>query len=330
MMKKLIALVAVLFGLSASVACTPDEPGYDLYATVYPLVYLLGNMTAGTGLTAGMVPGMSSHDTIADWSPKQIIAMKNAALLVYVGANLDAQIDNQITGVFEELYDDGRLVKIENEIDFIEGVVHHHDEEESETTTTEPEAPTTLGYDPHFWVSPERMLLVNDVLLAKLLAAYPDHAAQITANHATLETNLTELSAAYQAAIDAGTKFMMTSTNLYGYLTADYGIESISISPGYHEETEQFTAQHKQEIVDDAILRGVRYIIYEKNASSPLSEAVIASLNQSGLDYVVGKLDFNIMDTVPSDGSTYIQIMYLNLQSIVTATTLIIDVNSAR
>ncbi|MDP3130440.1 MAG: zinc ABC transporter substrate-binding protein, partial [Bacillota bacterium] len=233
-------------------------------------------------------------------------------------------------GLIKSLYDDGRLVKIENEIDFIEGVVHHHDEEEPETTTTEPEAPTTLGYDPHFWVSPERMLLVNDVLLAKLLAAYPDHAAQITANHATLETNLTELSAAYQAAIDAGTKFMMTSTNLYGYLTADYGIESISISPGYHEETEQFTAQHKQEIVDDAILRGVRYIIYEKNASSPLSEAVIATLNQSGLDYVVGKLDFNIMDTVPSDGSTYIQIMYLNLQSIVTATALIIDVNAAR
>lgn len=330
-MKKLMALLLVLFGLSAATACTPTDEGDDLYATVYPLVYLLGNMTAGTGLTAAMVPGISSHDAIADWSPKQIIAMKNAGLLVYVGANLDAQIDNQITGVFEEMFDEGRIVKIEQEIQFIEGVIHHHDDEETTTTTTttEPE-PSTLGYDPHFWVSPERMLLVNDVLLVKLTERYPEHATQITANHETIETNLTALSVAYQAAIDAGSKFMMTSTNLYGYLTADYGIETISISPGYHEETEQFTAQHKQEIVDDAIMHGVRYIIYEKNASSPLSEAVIASLNEAGLAYVVGKLDFNIMDTVPEDGSTYLQIMYLNLESIVTATALIVDVNSAR
>ncbi len=328
-MKKLMAFLAVLIGVSAVTACTPTEEGDDLYATVYPLVYLLGNMTAGTGLTAAMVPGISSHDAIADWSPKQIIAMKNAGLLVYVGANLDAQIDNQITGVFEEMFDEGRIVKIENEIQFIEGVIHHHDDEETTTTTMEPE-PSTLGYDPHFWVSPARMLLVNDVLLEKLLERYPEHATQITANHETIEANLTALSAAYQAAIDAGSKFMMTSTNLYGYLTADYGIETISISPGYHEETEQFTAQHKQEIVDDAILHGVRYIIYEKNASSPLSEAVIASLNEAGLSYVVGKLDFNIMDTVPEDGSTYLQIMYLNLESITTATALIVDVNSAR
>jgi len=327
-MKKLMALLTVLFGLSAVTACTPAENAYDLYATVYPLVYLLENMTAGTGLSAGMVPGISSHDTIADWSPKQIIAMKNAGLLVYVGANLDAQIDNQIDGVFEEMFGEGRIVKIENEIDFIEGVVHHHDEEETPTTTAE--EPTTLGYDPHFWVSPERMLLVNDILCAKLIALYPEHEAQIATNHDTMETSLTALSESYRTAIDAGTKFMMTSTNLYGYLRADYGIESISISPGYHEETEQFTAQHKQEIIDDAILRGVRYIIYEKNASSPLSEAVIDSLNAAGLAYVVGKLDFNIMDTVPLDGSTYIEIMYLNLESIVTATALIIDVNSAR
>ncbi|MCK7486619.1 MAG: metal ABC transporter substrate-binding protein [Bacillus subtilis] len=248
---------------------SPPRRDNDLYATVYPLVYLLANMTAGTGLTAGMVPGISSHDTTADWSPKQIIAMKNSGLLVYVGANLDAQIDNQLAGVFKELDEAGRIVKIENEIEFIEGVVHHHDDEEMETTTEHAEEPTTLGYDPHFWVSPERMRLVNDILCDKLVALYPEHEAQIAANHDTLETNLTALSAAYQATIDAGTKFMMTSTNLYGYLSADYGIESISISPGYHEETEQFTAQHKQEIVDDAILHGVRYIIYEKNASSP-------------------------------------------------------------
>jgi len=323
-MKRILGICALLLGFSATVACTPTETAYDVYATVYPLVFLVNDIAAGTGIDAGMVPGISSHNQVADWSPKQIIAMQNAGLLVYVGANLDAQIDNQIDGVFETLAAEGRLVKIENEIAFIEGVVHHHDDE---TTTTE-EEPATLGYDPHFWISPERMMLVAEVVLEKLVWAYPEYETSFVANHEALSARLQTLSHAYASAIDAGTKRMMTSTNLYGYLTADYGIEAISISPGYHEETEQFTAQQKQEIVDDAILYEIRYIIFEKNASSPLSEAVLAALNEAGLSYTVAKLDFNIMDTVPTDGSDYIQIMYRNLESIVTATTPVITVSS--
>ncbi|MFA5007326.1 MAG: metal ABC transporter substrate-binding protein [Candidatus Izemoplasmatales bacterium] len=325
-MKRILGALALILGLSATIACTPSETAYDVYATVYPLVYLVNEIAADTGVTAGMVPGISSHNQVADWSPKQIIAMKNAALLFYVGANLDAQIDNQIDGVFENLAAEGRLVKIENAIEFIEGVVHHHDDESG--TTTEHEEPTTLGYDPHFWVSPERMILVATVVRDRLVSAFPDLAAAFTENHLALVARLETLSYAYENGIDAGTKRMMTSTNLYGYLKADYGIDTISISPGYHEETEQFTAQQKQEIVDDAILYGIQYIIFEKNASSPLSEAVLAALNESGLPYTVAKLDFNIMDTVPTDGSDYIQIMYRNLESIVTATTPTVTVTS--
>jgi len=323
-MKKLIALFVLFFGFSATAACTPAAASYDIYATVYPLVFVANKIAYGTGLTVGMVPGISSHQSTADWSPKEIIGMTDAALILYVGANLDAYIDNQIEGVFEEQYLAGRLVKMENEIDFIEGIVHHHDEDGEETTTTETRE-TTLGYDPHFWVSPERMIEVAAVVCAKMSWAYPDLAVEFAANHSDLLAELEALSLRYAAAIDVGTKVMMTSTNLYGYLEADYGLEIISISPGYHEETEQFTAQQKLAIVEDAIFHGIRYIVYEKNASSPLSEAVLQALNDAGLPYLVDKVDFNIMDTVPSPDTNYIQIMDLNLQSIVKATEIVTE-----
>jgi zinc transport system substrate-binding protein len=319
-LKKIIAMAALLLGAASFVSCTASTESYSIYSTIYPLVYVINRLAEGTDVTAGVVPGITSHESTADWSPKEIIAMTNASLIFYVGANLDPYIDNQIDGIFETLNEEGRLVKMQDEITFIEGLVHSHDEAEGDTTTEEEEE-VTLGFDPHFWVSPIRMIEAADVVLEKLSWAYPDDADTFAANCATLIEALESLSQSYSDTIEAGTKIMMTSTNLYGYLAADYGLEILPISPGYHEETEQFTAQQKQEIVDEAILHGIRYILFEKNSSSPLSEAVLAALNSSSeLTYTVGQVDYDIMHTVPSTDADYIQIMLANLQSIATAT----------
>ncbi|MFH0993540.1 MAG: metal ABC transporter substrate-binding protein [bacterium] len=326
-MKKILAVFLVLFGVSAVSACTPATTEYDFYATVYPVVYLIDEIADGTGLTVSMVPGITSHQTTTDWSSKEIIGMTKASLLFYVGANLDAYIENQIDGVFENLYIAGRLVKIEDSVPFMEGIIHDHVEEEDAMAADEPSA---LGHDPHFWVSPKMMIEVAAVILEKMIWAYPEYEADFTANAATVVAALNALADRYQAAIDAGTKVMMTSTNLYGYLGDTngeaegngfgFGLHTISISPGYHEEPDQLTVPQRQAIVDEAILHGIRYIVFEKSASSPISEAVVSALNEAGLTYVVARVEFNIMSTVPEAGLDYIQVMDANLTAIVTAT----------
>ena len=326
-LKKILAMLFLLLGVSATSACTPATTEYDFYGTVYPVVYLIDAIADGTGLTASMVPGITSHQSTTDWSSKEIIGMTKASLLFYVGANLDAYVENQIDGVFENLFVEGRLVKIENYVPFIEGVIHDHVDEETTAAVTEP---SSLGYDPHFWVSPKMMIEVAAVILEKMIWAHPEHETAFTANAATLVANLTALSERFQDAIDAGTKIMMTSTNLYGYLDDTngdaegngfgYGLHTISISPGYHEEPDQLTVPQRQAIVDEAILHGIRYIIFEKNASSPLSEAVISALNEAGLAYLVARVEFNIMSTGPEAGLDYIQVMDANLAAIITAT----------
>jgi len=325
-MKKMLSLF--LLGLSATFlwGCQPHEDGYDIYVTVYPIEYLIDSLLEGTEITCGIVPGVSSHQESIDWSPKEIIAMTEARYLFYVGANLDIYIDEQNAGVFQN--QEVTLVKIETALpDFlIPGLVHDHEEAGAE------EEESLLGFDPHFWVSPRKMMELVNLIFDKLLdpsTGYPEFAATIQANKTTLLADLENLDALYDEVIDAETsKVIMTSTNLYGYLNFSYGLEILPISPGYHEETDQYTTAQKEEVVADAILHDIRCIIYEKSASSPLSDAVFDALVGYSEEWDPIKLEYNILhsfaesDRIDEFGNPrdYNTVMLENLEVLKTAT----------
>jgi ABC-type Zn uptake system ZnuABC Zn-binding protein ZnuA len=293
----LLALLSGTFLLACNGASTAK---YDVFVTVYPLKYLVDSLAVGTEITCGMVPGVTSHQDSIDWSPKQIIAMTEAEYLFYIGANFDVYIDNQVDSIF--LNKPVKLVKLETEVVnlMIEGVIDTHDGVDT----------LSLGLDPHFWTSPKRLLLVVELIYSKLLDetyGYPEFAETFTQNRLILIEELTALDAAYDTVITPESKMIMTSTNL----------------PGYHEETDQFTTQQKDAIVAEATLNDIRYIVYEKNASSPLSNAIFESLLALGRDPV--KLEYDIMHTLSVTeknlGHDYYDVMMENnLELLKTAT----------
>jgi len=308
MRKLALVIITIIAGLSI-LACTTQEEAHDVYVTVYPMKYITEEIFAGTGYTVGIVPGVTSHENSVDWSPKEIIAMTEATYLFYVGANYDQYIDYQINSIF--INKDVELVKVEDEteyIQFIDGVIHVHEDE----TVDE----TALGLDPHFWVSPMKVMQVAELIYDKLILKFDDPNHVMEGNYTSLITSLQALSDAFAEVIGNATKIAMTSTNIYGYLRADYGFDYFSISPGYHEEAEQFTSQEKEEIVNHAIENDITYIIYEMYTASPLSNAVFDEL--SALDMNPVKLEFNILQSLPDDelslGHDYISVMYDNLE----------------
>lgn len=316
MKKWLMSILALLTGFMM-VSCTPQNYEHDIFVTVYPIQYIIEELFEGTELTVGIVPGVSSHNEAIDWSPKEIIAMGEADFLFYVGANYDTYIDNQVSQIFTNKH--VQLVKAENNlVDFIQGLVHVHDENQ----TLEPAASNTLGYDPHFWISPKRMITVAENIYPILVDYYPELSEEFETNYTTLMSNLSTLDQIFETMISSSTVSIMTSTNLYSYLHEDYGLEFIPISPGYHEETDQFTSAQKQAIVDEAIEHDVTHIIFERDSSSPFSIAVMASLN--GLGYDVQKLEFIIMDSLRHEdienNETYLTLMSKNYDVIAKAT----------
>lgn len=313
-MKKLIILVFVILPALLLSACNGGTIAHDIYVTVYPLEYVAERILEDTEYTVGIVPGVTSHESSVDWSPKEIIAMTEATYLIYIGANYDYYIDYQIDSIFSNK--EVELIKIEdaNYIEFIPGILHDHNHDEEETHTALND--TALGIDPHFWISPKKVLEVSELIYDKLVLAYPDEAELLETNYASLVSDLAELDADYLDAISKLTKPVMTSTNLYGYLHHDYELSFMPISPGYHEEADQFTSQQKDEIVQEAIYHDIKYIIYEKYTTSPLSNAVFSELELLDKDPI--KVEFNILQSIRREdeeaGRNYITIMYENLE----------------
>lgn len=326
-MKKIILAIFVAIQLLILSACNLHGDPHDIYVTVYPLKYVTEEMLKGTDYTVGMVPGVTSHETSVDWSPKEIIAMTQATYLFYVGGNYDYYIDFQIDSIFKNK--DVQLVRIENETDYIEfipGEIHDHnhdhdhddhdDDHDHQTLDN-----TSLGVDPHFWISPSKMIDVSTLVYDKLILAFPNEEEIISNNYTVLIQSLETLDNDFTEAISKLTKPVMTSTNLYGYLRHDYGLNFMPISTGYHEETDQFTSAQKQAIVEEALYHDIRHIIYEKFTTSPLSNAVFSELQTQGKDPV--KLEFYVLESITREsinlGKNYMTLMYENLELFKTA-----------
>ena len=323
-MKKIFLVLLGCFTFFFVNACNHEIIEHDVYVTVYPMQFIVEEIFKDTPLTVGIVPGVTSHESSVDWYHKEIIAMTKAGLLFYVGANYDRYIDLQIDKIFKNK--DVELIKLENFPDyltFILGVVHdhHHDDDNDDHDHEEPTS-SPRGYDPHFWIRPLRVLEAAELIYDQLVEKYPEYVATFATNYALLEFDLQTLSQEFATVISAQTQKILTSTNIYGYLRADYGLNYFSISPGYHEETEQFTSTEHEAIVTEATLHQIRYIIYERNITSPLSNAVFTSLQNLGHQPV--KLQYDILQTLTakerSEGKNYLSIMYSNLDLIILAT----------
>ncbi len=318
MLKKFLFLMLMALTLIASVSCTTEQEKHDIYVTVYPMQFVAERIFEGTPYSVGIVPGVSSHENSVDWSPKEIIAMTEATYLFYVGANYDQYIDFQISSIFTNKMVE--LVKVEDMTDYIEyipGVIHNHDSVAADEVIDD----HSLGLDPHFWVSPLKVKMVAHLMYDYIILKFDDSENIMKTNYENLSSDLQDLSDEYYEVITNATKLMMTSTNIYGYLRNDYSLDYISISPGYHEETEQFTSEEKTKIVDHAIADEIHYILYEMYTSSPLSNSVFEALEayaieSQGISPI--KLEFNILQSLSDDevanGKSYITVMYDNLE----------------
>lgn len=323
-MKKILLALGVFFLVGLTVSCQDTTIEHDIYVTVYTLQYVVEEIVQDTPITVGIVPGVTSHSSSVDWSIKEIIAMTKAVYLFYVGANYDQYIDLQIDSILSDR--NVELVKLENETEYIEFMLglydsHVHEDEESDTTETTT-ASSLLGYDPHFWISPERVAQAALLIFDKLVLKYPEYEALMQTNYDELIANLDSLSQAILAVTSVQVKPLLTSTNIYGYLREDYGLHYMSISPGYHEETEQFTSQEKEAIVNEAMLHNIHHIIFERNITSPLSSAVYDALMAAGYNPI--KLEYDILQTLTdadrNADKDYLSIMYDNLELIKQAT----------
>lgn len=314
-MKKLLLATFIFIIALTLTACRNNETEDKniVYVTLYPLQFLVEEI-AGDTVEVKYVPGGHSHGASIDWSAKEIIDMSEADLLFFVHGGADDYVHtngNVFEGQNVELVDMSTFITY-NQVCLSHEHDHEHEEEEEEDPVVCDE--NSLSDDPHFWLDPVLMKNAAEVVKSKLISEFPENQELYDNEYTKLNAALEALHTDFQTMANSAIKPIMTTVKLFSYWHERYDIDIISITNDVHSS--EANAEHIIEMVEEAEMHYIEWVLFEKNANSPAGDQVVTELqiNNPGADkkflHGLGKLSPEEIE----NGSNYISLMYDNLE----------------
>lgn len=340
------ALAAVL----ALSACSPaaEGAGSDTLAVVATTTQLADFASHIGGddiaLTSLLQPGASAHHF--DPSPKELVALSQADVLIVNGAELEGFIDSAIeaSGFNGELVTaadgidlaEAKEITAEGELEAETGeVTDHsgHDHAEHDHAEASDHADHDHGGDeagheghdhgdlnPHIWTSPRYASAMAAEVARGLAAADPAHAADYETRAAAYEEQLAALDTwvgEQFAAVPAADRVLVSGHDSLRYFLHDYDIAYAgAIMPSFEDNAEPSAAELdalSAKIRD----RGVRAIFVESSMSPKLAQTIA---RETGITVVDG--DALYADSLGAAGSgaeTYVDATVHNTRVILEA-----------
>lgn len=309
-MKKVITAIIILLLFSMALSgCTgvsgkpidqsgrndADIDGVKIYASFYPMYYLASEIAGDKAEVVTMVPaGVEPHD----WepTPKMIIELNKADMLVYNGVEIEPWIGNVLSNI------DNNTIKIVDASKGIELIESGENGEEEEYGR----------YDPHVWVSPLRIIQQAQTIFDALVQIDPANSEYYGENFGELKVKLTKLDKDIR---DAHKSFksnvIVVSHEAFGYFAKDYGFKQIAIK-GVNPQEEPSPSK-MAELVRECKGNNVKYIFFEKLISPKLSEALAREVGAGTL--VLNNAEGLSEEDIKS-GKDYITVMYENLENL--------------
>jgi zinc transport system substrate-binding protein len=290
-MKKFL-LIPILLCVLACAPVVSDE--IIVAGTIYPATYLAENILGDKGSVTSVVPAGSEPHSYEP-TPAQVIEVSKADLYFGIGLEFD-HIEQEIISL-----NDMPIIILSNNIDLLEFEGDHHYEEEHEEEHG--------VYDPHFWVSPERMIQLVPVVLSSIQQLDPENKEYYATNAAQLIESLELLHNEYNLLESCERKDIIVNHAAFGYLAHDYNLEQHAVS-GLSPEVEP-TPQALATIIDEVEELGVTHIFFEELASPNVIETIA---RETGIGVLVLNPAGSILP-----GQDYDVIMRENLNNLKTA-----------
>ncbi|WP_077214326.1 metal ABC transporter solute-binding protein, Zn/Mn family [Bacillus dakarensis] len=313
-MKKLLSLVTSVLVIGLFLAgCgseteTEQEPENSnqgllkIYTTVYPLQFFTEEIGKDLVDVSTIYPPGSDEHTFEP-SQKDMMQLADSDLFIYVGLGLEGFVNNAEKTLKDEdviLFPAGEGIHLdphEEDADGHDDHGHNHD------------------VDPHVWIDPVYAKELAEGIKNELIKQLPDHEQQLEENYAALSDQLDRLHEQFETTIkEANKKQIIVSHAAYGYWEERYGLEQISVS-GLSSSSEP-TQKQLENIISTAKEHDLKYIFFEQNVSSRLTETVQKEMNAESL--VLHNLSV-LTDKDISENRNYFTIMEDNLNAIKTA-----------
>ena len=316
-MKKLLLKCLSLFVLASSLwGCAAERT--TIAYTVYPIGFLVNRLTGGS-VTAESV----QSDTIvqratvrSDWQD----VMQRARVFMHIGqlepyytmysSDFTSMVPNQLDlSVLNAVYDFRRYTEIDSdgEITYSESPYYKGDEFSLIDTDNK---------DLYLWMDPIAMLSMAKDIRDWLTTTYPDERMTIEDNFETLENDLINLDAQYQALSTANKvnkkqiRFV-TMTASFGNWQKTYGFQ---VYPIILSKYGALPNEAQLKLIEDRIREDdVRFIVYEQN----MTDDMIELFNRIEEDLSLTRVELSnlssLTGTEAESGKDYLSIMYENL-----------------
>ncbi|MBY0122858.1 metal ABC transporter solute-binding protein, Zn/Mn family [Bacillus sp. S/N-304-OC-R1] len=349
-MKKLLTFL-LLFSLILS-GCAKGEKEeknkendkLTVYTTVYPLQYF-SERIGGQYIEAKTIypPGANEHTF--EPTQKDMMKLADADLFFYIGLGLEGFVDKsketlkneqvQLIAAGENIHFDPELEKKpalvddhhdhdanheEEDVDHDathEGEDHDHDathegEDHDHDATHEGEDHDHGDIDPHVWIDPIYAKDLAESIKDALIEKMPEHKDEFTSNYDNLIIELDQLNEDFNKVLNQSKhKEIIVSHAAYGYWEKRYDIKQISVS-GMQNSSEP-TQKQLENIIKVAKEHHLKYVFFEQNISSKLTEIIQKELGAEQLH--LHNLSV-LTDNDIKNNSNYFSIMKANLEAL--------------
>ncbi len=281
------------------------EGGVSIVTTIFA-PYSFSRALAGEKAEVTMLlpTGADSHSY--DPTPKDLLAVSECDIFIYVGGEADAWVENIIAAAENP---DMKIIKL---MEHTEGLIcaeHNHDH--SHVGDTEHEHGE---YDEHVWTSPRNAALASEAIAAALCEVDAENADFYKANLLAYKADLLALDAEFKEIVANGARNELVFGDRFPliYFAEAYGLSYHAAFPGCAGNTEP-SAATLAELITHVKEEGFPAVFHISLSTGNIADAIC---NETGAK----KLAFNACETLSradfEAGVTYIDLMRENAEAL--------------
>ena len=249
-------------------------------------------------------PGCEVHSY--EPTPKDIIAIRNADVFVYVGGESDAWVKTVLEGV------DNPNLRVVTLMDCVELL----DEETVEGMQTEKHDHEADGTEPdeHVWTSPRNAARICQKLSDTFAAADSAHAAAYAQRCGDYVEKLDQLDAEFQDVVAHAARKTMVFADRFPlrYFAEAYGLDYYAAYPGCADAAEP-SAATVAFLIDKVRAENIPVVFTIELSNGKLADTICEATGTKKLEFATCH---NVTAQAFADGATYLQLMERNVQAL--------------
>ena len=245
--KKVVYLVLAIFLFSIT-GCRQDRNSntrrtdgkINITTTIFPAYDFVRQITDSqilserVNLNMLLPPGSESHSF--EPSPRDIIAIQNSDIFIYIGGETDSWVNRILQSMNT---DNMKILAMLDTVELVEEEIVEGMESAAGAADDD-----DIEYDEHVWTSPRNAILIVSAITGLLCEADPANSDVYRQNAASYIKELEQLDTAfYEVVAPAKRKTIIFADRFpFRYFVKDYGLSYFAAFPGCSTETEPSAA----------------------------------------------------------------------------------------